>query len=86
MSKSYYFGVALLNVFILRLMKSEIMDLRGERFKLYSNALQARCPSLDDKITNQTICKLEGESNENTWIAIMALIIPKNLASIEIGI
>jgi hypothetical protein len=72
MSKSYYFGVALLNVFILRLMKSEIMDLRGKRFKLYSNALQARCPSLDDKITNQTICKLEGESNENPWIVVMA--------------
>jgi hypothetical protein len=53
-------------------MKSEIMDLRGKRFKLYSNALQARCPSLDDKITNQTICKLEGESNENTCIVVMA--------------
>jgi hypothetical protein len=71
MSKSYYFGVALLNVFILGWMKCEIMDLRGKRFKLYSNALQARCPSLDDKITNQTIYKLEGENNENTWIAVV---------------
>jgi hypothetical protein len=67
-------------------MKSEIMDLRGKRFKLYRNALQARCPSSDDKITNQTICKLEGESNENNWIAVMALITPKKLASIEIVI
>jgi hypothetical protein len=71
MSKSYYFGVALLNVFILRWMKSEIMEVRGKRFKLYSNALQARCPSLDDKITNPTIYKFEGENNENTWIAVV---------------
>ncbi len=76
MSKSYYFGVALFNVLILTLMKSEIMGLRGKRFKLCSKALQARCPSLDDKITNQTMCKLEGESNENTWIAVMAASFP----------